>query len=77
MLSLLLFMDVTFGVYQVRNSGFVQRNYSKPHDISLTLLAFYTGGNGLIKLLPTKGVVNVGVVPPTQSEQDCQNLIIG
>ena len=30
----------------------------------LTLLAFYSGGNVLIELLPTTGVVNVGVVPP-------------
>ena len=28
------------------------------------LARFYTGGNGLIELLPTKGVVNVGMVLP-------------
>ena len=43
-----------------RTLGYLSLNWL----LSLTLLAFYTGGNGLIELLPTKDVVNVGVVPP-------------
>ena len=55
-------MDVHFwSVLSTKKFGFCAAKLLEiPHDISLTLLALYTGGIGLIELLPTKGVADVG-----------------